>query len=211
MIDAFNFSCNSFIEYILFIGSTMNAGVCVRGQKDIFTSLGIDLSLAEKAFQFLERTICLPADYEEFQKIYEDAWKERGDYFRLPGYTYGSWIEEALRDNNVSFSEGSDHGYRKSIQVANTIMPTKDNDERRPASFLFEKSFDQKPSILDQGNLTVLLLTQAKKIIFNDDKEAIGVDLISPAGNFTVYVRREGKVFLNAGVYETPKLLMVSY
>lgn len=189
----------------------MNAGVCVRGQKKIFTSLGIDLSLAEKAFRFLESTICVPADYEEFQKIFEDAWKERGDYYRLPGYTYGSWIEEALRDNNVSLSEGSDHGYAKSIQVANTIMPTKDNDERRPASFLFEKSFVEKePSILDQGNLTVLLFTQAKKIIFNDEKEAIGVDLISPAGNLTVYVRREGKVFLNAGVYETPKLLMVS-
>ena len=190
----------------------MNAGVCVRGQKEIFTSLGIDLSLAEKAFQFLERTICLPADYDEFHKIFEDAWKERGDYYRLPGYTYGSWIEEALRDNNVSLSEGSDHGYKQSIQIANTIMPTKDNDERRPSSFLFEKSFvEKKASIIDQGNLTIFLLTQAKKIIFNDNKEAIGVDVISPAGNLTAYVRREGKVILNAGAYETPKLLMVSY
>lgn len=190
----------------------MNAGVCVRGQKEIFTSLGIDLSLAEKAFQFLESTICLPSDYEEFHKIIEDAWKERGDYQRLPGFSYGSWIKEALRDNNVSLIEGSDHGYTKSIQIANTIMPTKDNDERRPSSFLFEKSFVEKePSILDQGNLTVFLFTQAKKIIFNDNKEAIGVDVISPAGNLTVYVRREGKVFLNAGAYETPKLLMVRY
>ena len=68
---------------------------------------------------------------------------------------------------------------------------------------------NDEPSILDQGNLTVYLLTQAKKIVFNDDKEAVGVDVISPSGNFTAYVRRGGKVFLNAGAYETPKLLMV--
>ena len=190
----------------------MNAGVCIRGQKNIFSSLGVDLKSAEEAFEALENSVCLPADIQEFHASFENAWEQHG-FQRLPGYGYGSWTqEEPLGDKDLFWQEDSAKEHKNSIQAARTLMPTKDSSaERRPASFLYERSFkENEPSILDQGNLTVFTLTTAKKLLFNGAKEAIGVDLVSPAGNLTAFVRRGGKVFLNAGVYETPKLLMVS-
>ena len=172
--------------------------------------MGIDLQTAEKAFEHLEDRICLPIERNEFNDKISQAWEENTDFKRIGGYGYGSWVDEALGESNISLVEG-DGQHDNTIQMARTLMPTKDKKFRRPASDLFEKTFTgDKTSILDQGNLTVYLLTQAKKVVFNNDKEAVGVELISPSGNFTSYVKRGGKIYLSAGVYETPKILMVS-
>ena len=97
------------------------------------------------------------------------------------------------------------------IQRSRTIITS--TGQRRPANYLFEnadRDDDSGTEILNQGNLTVFLLTKVKRVLFNDKKDAIGVDVRSPAGDVPVYVRKGGKIFLNAGVYETPKLLMLS-
>lgn len=195
----------------LLVGSAQNAGTCLRGQKSLFTALGIDIQTAERAFQHIEDRICLPVEPKDFGNAIAQGWENNTNFKRLEGYGYASWIAEAFEDSaSLTWTEGDDGQYNKTIQLTRTIMAAKDKKERRPASTLFEKSFlDGEPSILDQGNLTVYLLTKAKKIVFNDDKEAVGVDVISPSGNFTAYVRRGGKVYMNTGVYETPKLMMV--
>ena len=56
----------------------------------------------------------------------------------------------------------------------------------------------------------MIFLTTAKRVLFNGNKDAIGVEVQSPSGDLSVYVRRGGKVFLSAGAYETPKLLILS-
>ena len=42
------------------------------------------------------------------------------------------------------------------------------------------------------------------------DKVAVGVNISTPAGDASVYVRNCGKIFLCAGSSETPKLPMLS-
>lgn len=57
-------------------------------------------------------------------------------------------------------------------------------------------------------NITVLGQTNAKQLIFENGK-AIGVEVISPDGQ-TVSLRAQYEVIVSLGVYETPKLLLLS-
>lgn len=178
-------------------GSSLNAAVCWRGERKIFTELGFDLGKVQESFEFLEDRICLQTEDTEVAQVIENAWSDLG--FHLVGNS---------TPGMASWNDDND-GAIPSVQRARSILPL--SGKRLPTSTLYEQSFHEgEPSILDQGNLTVFLLTKAKKILFNDSKEAIGVEVASPAGEFSLYVRKHGKVFLNAGVYETPKLLMLS-
>lgn len=184
-------------------GSALNGGACWRGGREIFEALGLDLDSVDEAFQHLEDRLCEPTQDSEYNQAFRDAWAEKGLKPINATSGYASW---ATTDSLLLEEEGT-------IQRARTILPPGDSGQRRrPASYLFENAYpDAGSSILDQGNLTVYLLTKAKRVIFDDDMEtAIGVEVQSPSGSFSVYIRSGGKVFLNAGAYETPKLLMLS-
>ncbi|CAK7205676.1 hypothetical protein SEUCBS139899_008455 [Sporothrix eucalyptigena] len=71
---------------------------------------------------------------------------------------------------------------------------------RRSGSFL---------AVADKPNITILAETYSKKIIIDDaDRTAKGVTVISGGQEFSYFATRE--VIVSEGVFETPKLLMLS-
>ncbi|KKY32360.1 putative glucose-methanol-choline oxidoreductase [Diaporthe ampelina] len=69
-----------------------------------------------------------------------------------------------------------------------------------------ESSFLQ--STLGNPNYYVYINTLVKKIIFNDQKEAVGVDVDTAGSQYTISARKE--VILAAGAFGSPQLLQVS-
>ena len=190
-------------------GSALNAGVCWRGQMSIFDSLGFEREDVEKTFKHLEERLCVSNEQvnNTFLQAFSEAWEELG-------YTL-------MNNASLSGTTWTQHqNASRTVRLARTVLPTQDT--RRPASQLFDTPFSysdeqmlisnedyEQPSTLSQGNLTVFLSTTAKRIIFNGEV-AVGINISSPAGDASVYVRKGGKIFLSAGTLETPKLLMLS-
>ena len=59
-----------------------------------------------------------------------------------------------------------------------------------------------------RANLTVHLHSQASKIIFDRNKKAIGVELLSGGQKHVFTARKE--VILSAGVFHSPQILQLS-
>ena len=200
-------------------GSALNIGSCWRAETSVYESIGLTVEQANASLEFLENRLCEPGLKSEITKVYEEAYSEFGlkrDDSPVGQTEFAGWSSSGIE---------SDKSNLKSFQYSRTIQSVIDEDQsstndiltkRRPASLLFEHNFQQDDNeiftnmIMNGGNLTVFLLTKAKRVVFDESKTAIGVDVESPAGDLTVYVREKGKVFLSAGVYETPKLLMLS-
>lgn len=201
-------------------GSALNLGACWRAETSVYESIGLTVEQANASLEFLENRLCEPGLQSEFTEVYEDAWSELGlkrDESPVGQTEFAGWWSSS------GSIEGADKSKLNSFQYSRTIQSVIDENQsttneilskRRPASLLFEHDFEQNDeistNIMNGGNLTVFLLTTAKRIVFDESKTAVGVDVESPAGDLTIYVRNGGKVFLSAGVYETPKLLMLS-
>jgi len=176
-------------------GSALGGGTCWRADANSFLSLGLDFQSVESAFQFLEKSLCRPVGKTDFSDTFVSAMGDMGMDVIETSSGQASWAQKNLSG---------------SVQIARSIMPSS-GENRRTASSLFEIPVaTDDTSIMDQGNLTVYLLSKVKEVMFNGAKEAIGVNVQSPAGSVAVFVRETGKIFLNAGAYETPKLLMLS-
>ena len=182
-------------------GSAINGGACWRGERSIFESLGLDLDVVDQAFKYIEDQLCEPASDSQQNQVVRYYWEQTGMQPINSTAGYASWTNERDKVDNVA-----------TIQRARTLLPTsKSGQYRKPASYLFERKYpEMKSRILGKGNLTFYLLTKAKRVLFNDNKESIGIEVSSPSGDFSVYVRSGGKVFINTGAYETPKHLMLS-
>jgi ATP-binding cassette, subfamily G (WHITE), member 2 len=180
-------------------GSGVNAAACWRGQPAVFDDLGFSGEEAQRALERVEDQFCDPAPDTEFNAAFVDAWREL-DFNTSEDILDGAGL--------ASWTANKNHGgvMADNIQVqrAGTLFTAGANSRRRLAS----NSFDIDAT---STNLTVMLQTTAKRIVFDKDKTAKAVQVENPIfGDLTVSVRRGGKIFLNAGGFETPKLLMLS-
>ncbi|NDO77421.1 choline oxidase [Kocuria indica] len=62
----------------------------------------------------------------------------------------------------------------------------------------------------DRENLTILTGTQVKRVLFDEDKRATGVEVTDNAFGRAHVIRARHEVVLSAGAIDTPKLLMLS-
>lgn len=64
--------------------------------------------------------------------------------------------------------------------------------------------------VLGRSNLQVFDYTFARRIIFDDDKTATGVEVTSTSTNCSYTISADKEVILSAGVFQSPHLLLVS-
>lgn len=115
-----------------------------------------------------------------------------------------SWLVRALQvvGQKLSvdgFSSGSLNG---GAWVPTTIDPKHATRSTSKSSYLDEK---EGKGMLQ---LTIYLHSQASRVIFDKDKNAIGVAVLSEGDEYTISARKE--VILSAGVFHSPQLLMLS-
>jgi choline dehydrogenase-like flavoprotein len=78
-----------------------------------------------------------------------------------------------------------------------------------PAHELRSSSEESFLTKITPSSLTTYENTLAKKVVFNDDKKATGVQVKGLLGN-TITLSASKEVIISAGVFQSPQLLMVS-
>ena len=122
----------------------------------------------------------------------------------FPNYAqaWGTWAAKGLSAIGIKpingFTSGNLIGQSYSL---NTIDATKQTRETSETAFL-------QPALAHKPNLLVYQSTLAKKVLFDSNKVAIGVQVDSAGEVYTLSVKRE--VVLSAGAFQSPQILMVS-
>lgn len=116
-------------------------------------------------------------------------------------YSFGSWAIKGLQDMGIPQINGFESG---SLNGSSFVMSTIDaKTQLRDSS---ETSFLRQA--LELPNYTVYQLTQAKKITFDANKNANGVDVDTMGAKYHIGAAKE--VIVSSGVFGSPQLLMVS-
>ncbi|KAE8352400.1 hypothetical protein BDV28DRAFT_3401 [Aspergillus coremiiformis] len=112
---------------------------------------------------------------------------------------FSSWMRLAMNDIGINDTDEFNLGSLMGAQwCTSTIRP---EDESRSSS---ESSFlHSKPPLL-----TIYTYTMGKRVLFNDDKRATGVQVGGILGSFTLHANKE--VIVSTGAFQSPQLLMVS-
>ncbi|KAL1794106.1 hypothetical protein ACET3X_007527 [Alternaria dauci] len=115
-----------------------------------------------------------------------------------------SWLVTALQaiGQKLSVDGLSSGSLNGGAWVPTTIDP---KDATRSTS---KSSYLDEAERKGMGRLTVYLHSQASRVIFNKNKKAIGVAVLSDSNQYVVSAKRE--VILSAGVFHSPQLLMLS-
>lgn len=119
-----------------------------------------------------------------------------------PNYamSFSSWMQRGMEaigiKETTDFNSGSLFG---SQYCSSTIRPSDQSRSSSESSFLATKP----------KSLQIYAATLAKKILFNTQKRAIGVEVTNSLGiRWKITARKE--VILSAGAFQSPQLLMVS-
>lgn len=114
---------------------------------------------------------------------------------------FSTWMfvgMEAIGINQTDdFNSGSLFGTQ---YCTSTIRPSDESRSSSESSFLATAN--------SSSSLHVYSSTLAKKILFNDQKQATGVEVTSGFGTAQITANKE--VILSAGAFQSPQLLMVS-
>ena len=112
-----------------------------------------------------------------------------------------SWIQMGFEEIGLNPTNGHISGnLLGSAYSLATINATTQTRESSETSFL--------TSALDQETLTVYISSLAKKVVFDDNKVATGVEVETSGIPYTLSAKRE--VIVSAGAFQSPQLLMVS-
>ena len=113
-----------------------------------------------------------------------------------------SWAKPALNAIGVKPQKGFMNGVLNGTSYA--IGTIRAGEQIRDSS---ETAFLQ-PSLKSQPNLIVFHNTMAKKILFNANKAATGVQVDTAGSIYNINANKE--VILSAGAFQSPQMLMVS-
>ncbi|RAL13120.1 GMC family oxidoreductase [Aspergillus homomorphus CBS 101889] len=114
---------------------------------------------------------------------------------------FSTWMDLGMQAIGINQTEDFNSGSLMGAQYCSSTINPK--DELRSSS---ESSF---LSAIKPSTLTKYTNTLAKRIIFNSDKKATGVEVKGALGNiFTIQAKKE--VIVSAGAFQSPQLLMVS-
>ena len=114
---------------------------------------------------------------------------------------FSSWVQNGLKEIGIQPRKGFTSGQLiGSSYVLNTVEPTLQTRESSETAFL-------QPALANP-NLIVYTQTLAKKIIFDSDKVATGVQVDTQGKVYNLSARKE--VIVSAGAFQSPQLLMVS-
>lgn len=139
------------------------------------------------------------ADYDA------DAYDSEGGPLQVSYANYAqpfsSWMSLGMEAIGIDKAQDFNMGTLSGAQYcASTIDPS---NEIRSSS---EESFLSK---IKPRTLTTYPNTMAKKIVFDEDKTATGVEVRGALGN-TVTISASKEVIISAGVFQSPQLLMLS-
>lgn len=115
---------------------------------------------------------------------------------------FSSWMRLGVEDVGINETLDFNSGRLFGAQYASfTIRPSDETRSSSQAAFL-------SPLLPSSTYLKVYQGTMAKRILFNAQKQASGVQVSDLLRTFTLNAKRE--VIISAGVFHTPQLLMVS-
>lgn len=117
-------------------------------------------------------------------------------------HAFSTWAQIALQTLGINPISGFNSG--NLFGSANQLFTLDPKDMVRDSS---ETSFLRKVG-LPQTNLIVYQSMMATRIIFDDNRNAIGVSVNGEGVEFVLSARQE--VILSAGAFQSPQLLMVS-
>ncbi|KAI0905319.1 putative choline dehydrogenase [Ustulina deusta] len=115
--------------------------------------------------------------------------------------SWATWVQKAMNAVGIpkreAFLDGSLMGCS---WMTLTIDPVSGHRESSATAFL--------QPVLSRKNLAVFDLTLAKRVVFNKNKAATGVEVEANGATFTLRANKE--VILAAGAFQSPQLLQVS-
>lgn len=117
------------------------------------------------------------------------------------GFAY-SYVQGGFSELNISTIEDFNSGSLIGAQYTTTTIDP--SGEQRASS---EETFLE--ACAGRSNLKVYQLTMAKKIVFDSNLSATGVE-VEAAGVLPLTIKATKEVILSAGAFQSPQLLMVS-
>ena len=115
---------------------------------------------------------------------------------------FSSWMKRGLEAVGVHETKDFNSGFLNGSQYcASTIRPSDQTRSSSESAFL-------RSSTKRLGRLKVYKGTMAKRVLFNPQKRATGVEVKTGTLKYTLSAKRE--VILSTGAFQSPQLLMVS-
>jgi choline dehydrogenase len=126
--------------------------------------------------------------------------------FAMP---FSSWAALACKAAGFPVASGFSNGVLNGSQYSPvTVDPVDETRSSSETSFLREALEPSDTASYQSSLLQIYLLSQAQKILFDDNNTAIGVNVST--GGVTYVLSAKKEVILSAGVFHSPQLLMVS-
>jgi choline dehydrogenase len=118
-------------------------------------------------------------------------------------------MERSLNDIGIPTVDDFNSGSLLGCQYCSTTIDPKTQHRSSSQTAFLPHSilpFTQKRK---QENLKIITRTMAKRILFDEDKRAVGV-VVSKKGKLNYVIKAKKEVILAAGAFQSPQLLMVS-
>lgn len=166
----------------------------------------------DRALPYYKRTVKFTPPKASFRfanstaEFGQGAFSERGQPLQVsyPNYAmpFSSWMKDGLQSIGINQTRDFNSGNLFGAQYCScTIAPSDESRSSSQAAFLDSGLFHSWP-------LTIYRNTLTKRVLFDKQKRAFGVEVRSGVLEYTLNATRE--IIVSAGAFQSPQLLMVS-